>query len=303
VWVSLLRSLFICLTPFSLSSYATLWVPSHTIHTRTSLFVNNLTVELAVLLYYYLCLCSSVGFWHCCCVVLSFISVFVGFIINVYEIIIILCSYYICTMTGSISYRSRPKTECEMNEWEGNAPNQQKNTHCWFKKSSLPTLAGMLWYGILGMYQTHVPIARRRCHSHHQFYIYWRYELSEQWWHQRPLGLMYNILSLTNSTRLIADMTPLCTKNPIPNSWFLFPFPYENVYSSAGSVLSPSDLVSCTPTKSNLYLDTSFRLPHTNSLYSTFQICHSGRLFKEPVHVWGSCVFFKTSLFFTVKGC
>jgi hypothetical protein len=32
-------------------------------------------------------------------------------------------------------------------------------------------------------------------------------------WHQRPLSIMYDILSLTNSTLLTADKILLCTKN------------------------------------------------------------------------------------------
>jgi hypothetical protein len=44
--------------------------------------------------------------------------------------------------------------------------------------------------------------------------------------HQRPLGItrMYDILSLMNSTLLIADMILFCTKKPVPNSWFNSPF-------------------------------------------------------------------------------
>jgi hypothetical protein len=41
--------------------------------------------------------------------------------------------------------------------------------------------------------------------------------------HQQPLSIMYNILSLTNSTLLTADTILLCTKKPVPNSWFSFP--------------------------------------------------------------------------------
>jgi hypothetical protein len=41
---------------------------------------------------------------------------------------------------------------------------------------------------------------------------------------QRPLSIMYDILSLMNSTLLTADMILLCTKKPVPNSWFSFPF-------------------------------------------------------------------------------
>jgi hypothetical protein len=39
------------------------------------------------------------------------------------------------------------------------------------------------------------------------------------------LSIMYDILSLTNSTLLTADMILLCPKNYVPNSWFSLPFP------------------------------------------------------------------------------
>jgi hypothetical protein len=43
-------------------------------------------------------------------------------------------------------------------------------------------------------------------------------------WHQRPLSIMYDILSLTNWTLLTADMILLCSKNLylIHDSHFLF---------------------------------------------------------------------------------
>jgi hypothetical protein len=46
---------------------------------------------------------------------------------------------------------------------------------------------------------------------------------------QRPLSIMYDILSLTNSTHLTAYMIIFCTKKPVPNSWFSFHFPLKNV--------------------------------------------------------------------------
>jgi hypothetical protein len=39
--------------------------------------------------------------------------------------------------------------------------------------------------------------------------------------HQRPLNIIYDILSLTNSTPLTADMILLCTRKPVPN-WSSF---------------------------------------------------------------------------------
>jgi hypothetical protein len=43
--------------------------------------------------------------------------------------------------------------------------------------------------------------------------------------HQWPLRTIFYILSLTNSTLLTADNILWCTKNPVPNWWFSFPFP------------------------------------------------------------------------------
>jgi len=43
--------------------------------------------------------------------------------------------------------------------------------------------------------------------------------------HQRPLRTILDILSLTNWTLLTAYSILWCTKNPVPNWWFSFPFP------------------------------------------------------------------------------
>jgi hypothetical protein len=119
---------------------------------------------------------------------------------------------------------------------------------------------------------------------------------------------------ITNKlNRLTADMILLCTKYPVPNSWFLFSFPKKNVYSPAGVVPLPSHLTSCTPTKSNLYLDSSLetviREPaqykplmfHVPTLMSILR--RLGRFSKYSIQVWGSLRFFVTSLLFTVRGC
>jgi hypothetical protein len=60
---------------------------------------------------------------------------------------------------------------------------------------------------------------------------------------------MYGILSQTNSTLLTADMVLHAQKNLCL---------IHDVYSPAGSVLLSSHLTFCTPTKSNLYFDSSF---------------------------------------------
>jgi hypothetical protein len=45
--------------------------------------------------------------------------------------------------------------------------------------------------------------------------------------HQRPLNIIYDILSLMTSTLLSADTILLCTKKPVPNWWS--PFPSNNM--------------------------------------------------------------------------
>jgi hypothetical protein len=87
----------------------------------------------------------------------------------------------------------------------------------------------------------------------------------------------------------------------------------ENVYSPAGPVLLPSHPTSCTPTKSNLYLDSSLetviREPALYKLLTfhnpnlIFIFCHLGHLSKEFVQVWSCFEIFRTNLFFMVKGC
>jgi hypothetical protein len=70
--------------------------------------------------------------------------------------------------------------------------------------------------------------------------------------------IVYDILSRTNFIILTADMILLCTKNPVPNSCFSFPFPQKNVHSPAGSVPPPLHLTTYTPSKSKLYFEISF---------------------------------------------
>jgi hypothetical protein len=119
--------------------------------------------------------------------------------------------------------------------------------------------------------------------------------------------IMYNNLSLTNSTLLTADVILLSTKKPVPKSWFSSHFSQKNVYSPAGSVPPPPHLTSCTPSKSNLYFETSsatvlsepalyrlltFDVPNLISIF--FRL---GRLSKESVQVRGFLWSFVTSLF------
>jgi hypothetical protein len=56
---------------------------------------------------------------------------------------------------------------------------------------------------------------------------------------------MYDILSLSNSTLLTADMILLCTRKPVPNSWFSFLSPLRTAYS-------PHPLLRCTGVPSDL---------------------------------------------------
>jgi hypothetical protein len=110
--------------------------------------------------------------------------------------------------------------------------------------------------------------------------------------HQPPLSMMYDILSLTNSTLLAADMIFLCTKTPVPNAWFSFPF-HREMYIRLPVRCHPSHLTSCTPTKSNLYFDIYFTtvmskpslyrllIFHVPNLMSIFLSIH--RLSKESI--------------------
>jgi hypothetical protein len=68
---------------------------------------------------------------------------------------------------------------------------------------------------------------------------------------QRVLSMMYDILSLTNATLLTADMMFLCKENLYPAHDSHSPF-HTKMYILL--------LVQChrTPTKSNLYFDSSF---------------------------------------------
>jgi hypothetical protein len=57
------------------------------------------------------------------------------------------------------------------------------------------------------------------------FILRWGMNIQNNNMKPSTLSIMYDILSLTNSPLLTADMVFLCTKNPVPNSWFSFPFP------------------------------------------------------------------------------
>jgi hypothetical protein len=78
---------------------------------------------------------------------------------------------------------------------------------------SLPTLAlkshNKVLYGTLGIYQIPVLVSHKTCPLCHQFYLQLGHEL---------LNIMYDNLSLTNSTLLTADMILLCAKKRVPNS-------------------------------------------------------------------------------------
>jgi hypothetical protein len=99
----------------------------------------------------------------------------------------------------------------------------------------------------------------------------------------------------------------LYKKKNVTNSLFSFHFPEKSVFYPASSVPPPSHLTSCTPTKSNLYFDSSFdtltsepalcklltfRFPNLISIF-----CHLGHLSKEAIQVQGSVWIFTTILF------
>jgi hypothetical protein len=88
---------------------------------------------------------------------------------------------------------------------------------------------------------------------------------------------MYDILSLTNSTLITADMILLCRENPVPNSWFLFPFPQKNLYYPVGLGPPLHHLTSCTTIKSYLYMDSPLKTLISDP--SLYKLCLLGVLF------------------------
>jgi len=75
--------------------------------------------------------------------------------------------------------------------------------------------------------------------------------------HQWPLSTIHDILSLANSTVLKAEIILWCTKYPLPNWWFWFPFLIERNIIPFTYISPVSHLTSRTLTKSNLYLANS----------------------------------------------
>jgi hypothetical protein len=65
------------------------------------------------------------------------------------------------------------------------------------------------------------------------FILCWAWTFRTMISYKRPLSIMYDILSLTNSTHLTADVIFLCIKKPVPNSWFSFPL---SIYLIFGAV-------------------------------------------------------------------
>jgi hypothetical protein len=107
------------------------------------------------------------------------------------------------------------------------------------------------------------------------------------------LLVLYDIIPLTKSTLLTADTILLCTK--------------KNVYSPTCLVPPPSHLTSCTPTKSNLYLDSYLEIVirepapykllifHNPNLMSLFH--RLGHLSRESIQVQGTFMTSVTNLF------
>jgi len=57
------------------------------------------------------------------------------------------------------------------------------------------------------------------------FLLTWCMYIQTMILHQRTLRIMYDVLSLTNSTLLTAYTILFCTNNPVPNWWLFFFFP------------------------------------------------------------------------------
>ena len=129
---------------------------------------------------------------------------------------------------------------------------------------------------------------------------------------QLPLRTIYDILSVTNSTLLTADIILWCTKILFQTDGFHFLF-HKKKYNL---LFLPSPLVShltsCAPTKSNSYFANSLatvvskadlhRLPafHTPGLIPLFHWL--GRT-KGPVQAQGTGKRFATRSIFMVRSC
>jgi hypothetical protein len=169
---------------------------------------------------------------------------------------------------------------------------------------SVPTLAlkspnKISSYVISRIYQTHVFILRRSCPSHHHCYLLLEHERSEQWYDTSDLLVLCIYVPLTNWAFLTDSIMYKRILYPIHYSYSPF---HRKMCSSAGSVPPPFHLTSCTSTRTNLYLDSSFdtvtsepvlyKLPtfHVRSLMSILRrLC---RLSKEYVQVHGSYLYF-----------
>jgi hypothetical protein len=130
--------------------------------------------------------------------------------------------------------------------------------------------------------------------------------------HRRLFSIMYDILSLTNSTLLSADMILLCTKNlyPIHDSHSSFRkkmFIHLQVLCHRPSISPPALPLNLTyilivPSKRSLGSPTLYKLLtfHNPNLISIFRPL--GHLSKQSIQVQGCIAFFATNSFFYVEG-
>jgi hypothetical protein len=145
---------------------------------------------------------------------------------------------------------------------------------------------------------------RRSCYSHNQFYATLRHERSEHWyntliWHQRLLSIMYDIVSLTNSTFLTADMILLCRKK---NLYLIHdshsPFRRKmcillQFRCHRPPIWPPILSLNLTYILMTLLTLSLVNLPCTNLISMVLSL---GRLSKESVQVQGSVKCYVTSL-------
>ena len=95
---------------------------------------------------------------------------------------------------------------------------------------SLPTFALKSPNGnftrYLGKWQKPAVISHKYCLLNHHFLLTWCMHIqNNDITSSNSQNYIYDNLLLTNSTLLTADIILLCTKNPVPNWWFSFPFP------------------------------------------------------------------------------
>jgi len=152
-----------------------------------------------------------------------------------------------------------------------------------FKISSLPNLhQNFLTEFSYGTYENErkpALIPYKNCFWAYSFLLTWCICIQNNAIHQQPLRTEYDVLSLTNSTPLIADIILWRTKKNSSQLKIFFLFRKIKHNPSALTVPPLSHLTFCTPTTSNLFIANSLAtvlsfLTYTSSSHSMYHISY-----------------------------